>query len=222
MNNNAHGLAADEFVPFDYVRKIFHWGWLVVLLTILGGSAGLIVHRFNPPVYEAGAVFTVHIDTKQLAFIHPPTSTPVPYVLTDYDRDLSLVVVEASLRQVEPQVVDFARENGLPIDRNGLEQYSTIERKSTIWELHFRSTDPGLTQKVVNTWAQAGLANLQAWQKAGQMPPYILFDLTQRAELPSRPTYFQTSVLTLAGALIGLLGGILLVSLPIFNAGKGG
>jgi uncharacterized protein involved in exopolysaccharide biosynthesis len=222
MNKHTAMLPDGEFVPLDYVKRAWRWGWLVALLTVLGAAAGLVFHQFNPPVYEAAALFSARVDTKQLTFMHPPAPTPIPYRLSDYDQDLSLAVVEASLRQVEPQVVDFARQNGLPLDRSELEKLSTIERKNAIWEVHFRSTDPALTQKVVNTWAQAGLANLQTWQKSGQIPPYILFSLTQLAELPASPTYFQPRVLVLAGALIGLLVGIGLVSLPLFQRGKKG
>ena len=59
------------------------------------------------------------------------------------------------------------------------------------------------------------MLNLQANQKAGQIPPYIFFHLDQLADLPKTPMYFQTNSFVLAGTVIGLVVGILAVNLAI-------
>ncbi len=213
--------STDEFIPLDHFNRIIKLWWLVSLLAIIGGLTGLIITRIKPPLYEAQAVFTASIDFNKVNFMHPPSPTPVPYQLTQYDEDISLAVVDSSLREVVPQVVTFAQQNGLSVDADGLTNMSSIERKHAFWELHFRYTDPVLVQKIVNYWAQLGFSNLQAKQKAGQLPAYIFVELTQLAEVPKKPTYFQTDSFVLAGGMIGLVIGIVAVNLPINKKGKG-
>ncbi len=211
----------EEFVPINHFNRILRLWWVVVVFAVSGGVIGFVVHRTKPPVYEAKAVFMASIDFNKIDFMHPKPGTPVPYEFTQYDEDVSLVVVESALHQVIPQVVTFAQQNGLALDNTGLVNLATIERKHAYWELRFRSPDPALAQKIANYWAQAGYAQLQASQKAGQIPPYIFFTLDQLAELPISPMYFQTNSFVLAGMVIGLVIGILGVNISFFKTGKG-
>ncbi len=210
-----------EFVPLDYLDKFLRLWWVLIACAVIGGGIGFLIHLSKPPIYEAQAVFMGSIDFNKIDFMHPPAPTPAPYQLTQYDEDITLVLVEASLRQVVPQVVTYAQQNGWPFDAAGLLNQSTIEREHGFWYLRFRSQDPALAQKLVNYWAQAGFADLQAKQKDGKLPPYLLYDLVQLAQLPKNPTYFQTNAFVFAGAVIGLLAGILLVSLPIWKLRRG-
>lgn len=215
------GLAQDEFVPFEHFARMMRKWWAIVLVAILGGLTGFGVHQFQPPLYEAQATFLASIDFNKVDLLHPPAPTPAPYQFTQYDEDISLVVVESSLRYVVPQVVEYARTIGLQVDSNTLLNQTTIERENAYWMLRFRSTDPVKVQKIVDYWADLGFADLQAKQKAGQLPSYIFFDLIQKADLPGSPRYFRTNVFVLAGAVIGLLVGVVLVNLPITWRRKG-
>lgn len=212
--------SSEEFEPFEHFSRVITLWWVLVLCAVLGGATGYIIHLFKAPVYEAQAVFMASIDFNKVDFMHPPAPTPPPYQLTQYDEDISLVVVESSLRQVEPQVAAFAQQNGWPIDVAILQGISTIEREHGNWYLRFRDSDPAVAQKVVNYWAQTGLMDLQEKQKANKLPAYIFFDLVQRAELPKSPTYFQTNSLVLAGIVIGLIAGLLLVNMPFIKIRK--
>ena len=207
----------EEFEPFEHISRVVAFWWIIVLCGVLGGAAGFLVHVFKAPVYEAQAVFMASIDFNKVDFKNQPKTNQTPYQFTQYDEDISLVVVEASLRQVEPQVVAFAQQNGLNLDVPGLDHISTIERKHGYWELRYRSPDPALAQKMVNYWAQAGFADLKAKQTANKLPPYIFFDLVSLAELPKTPVYFQTNVFVLAGIVIGLAAGIFQVNMPFIK-----
>jgi uncharacterized protein involved in exopolysaccharide biosynthesis len=222
--------SSEEFEPFEQFNRILKFWWVVVLAAILGGAAGLGVHRLKPPLYETQAVFIANIDFNKVNFTRPfsPTSTPASsnqsarptpptYEFTQYDEDLSLLTVQGSLLKVRPQVIAYAQANGWAIDSASLQANATIERKHPYWELRYRSADPVQAQKLVNYWAQAAFANLQDKQKAGQMPPYILFDLVQLADLPQKPLYFQTNTLVLAGTMIGMIVGLFLLNLPLFS-----
>lgn len=218
MENSSEKL--EEFEPFEHISRTVTLWWVIVLCAVLGGAAGFVVHRFKPPLYEAKAVFMTSIDFNKLDFMNLPKTNHVPYQFTQYDEDVSLVVMQVALLQVKPQVLAYAQANGWPIDAATLDGLSTIERKHAIWELRFRYSDPALAQKLVNYWAQTGFADLQAKQKANQLPPYIFFDLIQLAELPKSPTYFQTNSLVLAGIVIGLVTGIFFVNMPFINPRK--
>jgi hypothetical protein len=214
--------ASNEFVPVVHLNRLIRWWWLVFGLAVIGGVVGLVVHRLKPPQYEAQAVLLASIDFNKIDFMHPPEPTPVPYQLTQYDEDLNLAVVEAALRVVIPQVVAFANQNGLALDANSLMEHAIIERHHAFWYLRFRENDPALVQAVTNYWMDAGYAALQDWQKNGKMPTYIFFELVQKAELPTAPTFFHTNSFVLAGSMIGLVAGIILVNLPYFKKSQEG
>jgi hypothetical protein len=214
--------ASNEFVPAVHFNRILRWWWLVFAFAVVGGLAGLVVHRFRPPQYEAQAIFTASIDFNKIDFMHPPAPTPVPYHLTQYDEDIALAIVEASLRAVIPQVVTFANQQGLAVDGDSLMEHAIIERHHAFWYLRFRENDPAIVQAVTNYWADAGYANLLDWQKNGKVPAYVFFDLVQKADLPKSPTFFHTNTFVLAGSVIGLVAGILLINLPFFKKGQKG
>jgi hypothetical protein len=212
----------NEFVPVVYLNRVLRWWWLVFVLAIIGGVVGLVVHRFKPPQYEAQAIFQASIDFTKVDFMHPPEPTPAPYHLTEYDEDLNLAIVQGSLLAVIPQVVAFANQNGLALDNASLMDQAIIERSHSFWYLRFRDNDPALAQSVTNFWADAGYANLLDWQKNGKVPVFVFFDLIQKADLPKNPTFFHTNTFVLAGSVIGLLVGMLLVNLPLFKKGQEG
>ncbi len=214
-------LEHDEFVPIDFFSSLLRWWWIAVLCVVIGGGVGLLAHRLKPPVYEAQAVFTASIDVNKIDIPVPPAGTPA-YQFTQYDEDIALSVVQAALIQVVPQVVTFAQQNGFPVDSAGLQANATIERKNALWEIRYRSPDPVLAQKVVNYWAQQGFSDLKARLAAGQVQPYVTFDLIQLADIPAGPAYFQTNSFVFSGGFLGLIAGLLLVNLPFFRTMKGG
>ena len=211
-------LEHDEFVPYDFFSSLVRWWWIAVLCAVIGGGAGLLVHRLKPPIYEAQAVFNATIDVNKIDFNHLPT--PAPYQFTQYDEDIALSVVQTALIHVMPQVMAFAQQNGIQVDGPGLQADTTIERENSLWEIRYRNPDPVLAQKVVNYWAQQGFSDLKARRDAGQIQPYVTFDLVQLADVPRNPAYFQTNSFVLSGGLLGLIAGLLVVNLPFLRAKK--
>jgi hypothetical protein len=203
---------SEEFIPMDYFSWVARWWWVAVLCAILGGFFGFLFSRLQPPVYEAQAVFTATLDYNKIDFMHFPVTTPSPYKMTQYDEDLALSVVNASLVLVIPQVVSFAQQNGINIDLPEFKILSTIERKNAFWDVRFRSNDPAVAQKIVNFWAQQGFADMQIKQNANKIPNYVLFDLVELADLPKVPAYFQTNSAVLMGGVVGLVLGFILMN----------
>jgi uncharacterized protein involved in exopolysaccharide biosynthesis len=203
-----------EFVPVENLKRMLKFWWLVLLLSIAGGIFGFIIHRQKPPLYEAKVVFMASIDFNKLP--------PPPYTLTQYDEDITLVLVEVAIRQSLPTVSGYVLDNHLMTDPDLVHDQSSIERQNAYWELRFRYSDPVVAQNVTNYWAQQAFTLLQDWQKSGQMPAYLFFDLVQLATLPSRPVYFETNKMVLAGGLVGLMAGVLIVNFPFLNRKKKG
>ncbi len=211
----------EEFVPLDHFTRLAKFWWVVVLCAVLGAGGGLIMHRLKPPLYEAQAVLLGSLDFNKIDFMNPTATTPkVPYEFTQYDEDVSLALIEASILQVVPQVVLFAQQNGLQVDGNGLLAQATIERKNAFWEVRFRSPDPALAQKVVNYWGQQAFADLKAKRSNAQLPVYLIFDLVRLADLPTAPAYYQTNSFVGSGLVLGLIAGLLAVNLPLFRSKK--
>ena len=206
-------LTESEFIPLENFKRILKFWWLVLLLSIAGGIIGFIIHRQKPPLYEAKAVFMASIDFNKISS---------PKILTQYEEDISLVIVEVALIQALPTVSTYVLDNNLMTDPNLLHDQSFIERKNAYWELRFQYSDPVVAQNITNYWAQQAFFLLQDWQKSGQMPSYLYFDLVQLATLPDHPVYFETNKMVLAGSLVGLAAGFLVVNLPFLNRKKKG
>ncbi len=210
-----------EFIPFDQWPRILRFWWVIVLFALVGGVTGLIIHRLRPPIYEAQVVFIASIDFNKVEFtLTDRTATPVPYQFSQYDEDLALAEMDGTLRQVAPQVAAFAQQNGIQEDASAVLAQSTIEREHAFWRVRYRNADPALAQKVVNYWAEQGFSLLKTKSAAGQIAPYITFDLVQLADLPTSPAYYQTNSFVLAGTVIGLVAGLLAINLPFFRMKK--
>jgi hypothetical protein len=197
-----------ELIPLDNFKRMLKFWWLVLLFSIVGGIVGYIIHRQKPPLYEAKAIFMASIDFNKIS---------PPYTLTQYDEDISLVNVEVALIEARSSVSSYVLTNNFFSDPNLLLYQSVIERKNAYWELRFRYSDPIVAQNITNYWAHQALILLQEWQKSDQMPSYLYFDLVQLATLPDRPVYFETNKMVMAGSLIGLLSGLLIVNFPLLN-----
>ncbi len=70
---------------------------------------------------------------------------------------------------------------------------------------------PKWPQQIVNYWANLGLEDLKAAQADGEAETFVLVELTREAPLPAKPIYQQRGTLVLAGALAGIVIGVLVV-----------
>lgn len=199
-------MTSDELSPYDYINRTLNLWWLVFLATLLGGALGFVFFHLHAPVYEATATYFVTIDL---------TRFPLQGVREDliqYNEDMALGTTEGAL--LSPDVLkdlfDQVKADGLSLTTKDLRQNYTIERKHDVWELRYRSRVPADAQKVVNTWAQIGYQAMLSWQSTGKAPMYVIFQPPSPATLPTQPVFYGRSTLMLAGALIGLIVGIVI------------
>jgi uncharacterized protein involved in exopolysaccharide biosynthesis len=202
-------MTSNEFSPYEYFSRVMSFWWLVLLLTILGGTLGFIYFHLHPPVYEATSTFFVTLDFNRF-----PT-LGVREDLIQYNEDMALSSTEGALLSTEVlnNVIIQLKNLGISLTVKDLLQNSTIERKHDIWELRYRSQDPSVAQAIVNTWAQIGYQAMLSWQASGKSPDYVIFQSPTQALIPQQPVLYGRNNLILAGALIGFIAGIIISTL---------
>jgi len=141
----------DDFLPLDMLERSFRYWWSVVLLALIGGGAGWLVHTQLPPVYEARVVFYSSIDYKLTGKLTP----------LEEDKAIGLVQTVILSWPVMLQVVDDAKVQGIVLDINALRKMAYVNRLSYQWELRIRNPDPGVAQTLANLWADRALAALK-------------------------------------------------------------
>lgn len=138
--------------PLDELSLTLRWGWLIVVLTVLGGMLGWGVHVLQPPLYEARAVFGTSIDYVRTG------------ALTDIEEDQAIAVVGDVLRasDVRQHVLAAAREEGLALSEADFGRGLVAERMGYRWLLRVRLDDPQKAARVAQIWAAQGQSALQS------------------------------------------------------------
>lgn len=145
-----------EYSPWDTFSTILsHWWW-AVLLALIGGSLGWVLHRLQPPVYEANAVITVMIDYSQT----------LP--MTEYDQDHAIGIVKAVVlsKEVMEQVEANAQAQGLSIKLLKYGDTLFLERKHSVLELIIRDRNPQDASSMANLWAERAYTLLVEAQRS--------------------------------------------------------
>jgi hypothetical protein len=139
MNN----LNEQEFIPRESLERAFQRWWLIVLLSALGGIAGLAIHFLRPPLFEATAVMTVTMDFHKAK-------------LTQREQDIAFNAAGAIANStiVSDQITAEAHALGIPIDVSRLSEQMFLERRQSVWEFHVRNGDPDSAAKLANLWAE--------------------------------------------------------------------
>ncbi len=197
---------SNEFSPYEYFTRAINLWWVVCVSILLGGALGYAFFHLHRSMYEATATYIVTIDL---------TRFPMQGMQADliqYNEDMAVnttqdaLLSDAVLNDVSKQL----NTQGLVVTTSDLLQNYTIERKHEVWELRYRSPVPAVAQSVVNTWAQIGYQAMLSWQAKGQAPAYVIFQAPSQAHLPTQPVLYGRNNLMLAGAVVGLIVGIVI------------
>jgi capsular polysaccharide biosynthesis protein len=139
-----------EFSPYETFMHAYRYLWLVVLLTILGGLAGFLFHRLQPPVYEASAVIELNIDLTQSDFaqVHPLTEL-------EQDQAISAAMAVIASQAVLERVVIAAQAQDIQLDEISLVLGKNVflERKHANQILRVRHTRPESAAQIANLWS---------------------------------------------------------------------
>ena len=197
---------------FNLKDTLSHWlqnWWKIAIFVAVFGALGLGASFILQPKFEAEVVFDTAIDQDQLNFSGLIDQFNHPLTLSQYDVDLILDSVYASLLQVKSQAFDYAKDLDPDLNRVDFEENVLIERHHYNWYLRFRHPDPEVAQSVVNTWAKISLAQFEETQASGRIAPYPSVEINSLAGLPNKPIYQNRLNLTIAGAVIGFALGLL-------------
>jgi uncharacterized protein involved in exopolysaccharide biosynthesis len=193
----------DEFVPLAHFYRFLRYWWIAVLTTLLGGLFGLIFSYLHNPVYEAQARITANVDLTKV------TKFPVER----QDEDLALFNVQVAI--LDPQtinnVIQAASLQNIVLDSNKLLKNLTIEKKLAFWDLHYRDDNPVVAQKIANLWIEEAYKTILVMKDSGKIPSYVTLQGVTPANTPQTPIYYQFTWLILAGGIIGLVSGILII-----------
>ena len=201
----------DVFDPVKTFTKLLAGWWKILIIAILGGSAGLAISFIQPPTYQAEAVFHASIDFTEINFENLVGENGAPLRFTQFDEDLALQVVERMLLSEMDAAYQYALTLDPDLDLETFEQDKQIMRYHAQWRLRYRHEDPEIAQAVVNFWAEEGWQALQEAQETERAETFVIVDLVSQAELPQSPTYDNRNTLITAGTVFGLMIGILLV-----------
>jgi uncharacterized protein involved in exopolysaccharide biosynthesis len=158
-----------EFNVRAALEKTIDLWWVVVTMSIIGGLIGFVFHRFQPPIYESTATFTITMDFSKMAM------EPMDLAkreMTQYGEDFAFNSAEGIIGSLflKNQVLQAAQAQGMDVSLADLKREMTLERRMSIWELHVRDRDPQQAADLANTWAELSLSALnQALGHAVQM-----------------------------------------------------
>ncbi len=202
---------SDMLDPTSSLKNIFRNWWKIALIAYLFSLVGLVASYLLPAKYQAQAIFAASIDFTEINFENLYDGTGDPIEFTQYDEDLALGVVERVLIKDMDSAFTYAQTLDANLTMDEFEQDSQISRHLDKWYLSYRHTSPEVAQMVVNYWANLGFVDLKTAQADGEAETFVIVDLIQEASLPARPTYQMRGTLVLAGALVGIVIGILVV-----------
>ena len=207
-------MTTNEFSPYEVFNHILSLWWIVALTTIIGGALGFVFFHLHPAEYEATATYLVSIDLNRFPF------QGVREDLIQYNEDMAVNTTQDALlsNPVLNAVLNQLRTQGISLTIADLLQNYTIERKLEVWELRYRSHVPRDAQTIVNTWVQIGYQAMVSWQSTGKAPAFVVFQPPALAAIPTRPVFYGRNNLMLAGAVMGLVLGIVIT--PLINRGK--
>jgi capsular polysaccharide biosynthesis protein len=138
-------------IPFDELKRLLRYWWVLVVLVVAGGGLGWLVHGLRPPVYEARAAITVNINYDRSG------------ELTDIEEDQAMEAVGRVIRSTDVQDALLAdlQASGSSITAVQWEAMHTLERTNVLWVLIVRSPDPQQAASLANAWAGEAYPALQ-------------------------------------------------------------
>ena len=250
----------EDFSPSDYFLRILHFWWVIALVMIAGGIAGVMVARVHRPVYESKAIINTILDYSNLG------------KLDDYDSDQIYLAVGEIIGSagVKDAVVQKALQEQLPFTQTQILDSLSLDRVDTRWALRVRLDDPQQAQQVNQLWADAAMQALDQMKidavtgyasqqyvhslvtclqqtvilesgssecesrdfasiqqeinsivtdpssqiaSGSLLVSHASFELTQTPSLPGKPVLFAQNLSGLAGVLLGLIAGLILLAI---------
>ena len=119
--------------------------WAVVVLMILGSSAGLGLHQLRPQVYRSSASLVVGIDFVRTTAISE----------TEIGNIIGLVGDQITSTGVVAETIQRAQSEGVEIDAARLRAAGSAVRQNHVWLIEVSHPDPTVSARLANLWAES-------------------------------------------------------------------
>lgn len=202
---------SETFDPKFSMKNILHNWWKIVLIAYLFSLIGLVASYLLPAKYQAQAVLSASIDFTEINYENLFDEIGDPLTFTQYDEDLALEVVERFLIQDIDEAFTYAQTLDPSLTLNKFERDSQIARDFSKWFVRYRHANPEVAQQVANYWMNIAYEDLKAAQAKGEAENYVMVEVVREAPLPTNSLYRNRGTLVLAGALVGIVIGVLAV-----------
>ncbi len=168
------------------MQALRHW-WLIVLLGVAGGLAGMLFSIAHPPIFEASAVLGMNIaygSTQRLELVVEDRVMGRVSALIESDQVMSRVL------EALPADLRSSRGWSGPAD---LRAQTRIEKRLGTWLLTVDDRNPGTAAQVANAWVDEAIAGLDAavahaWKAVGlQSGPFTVNCIQTQPETPDVP-----------------------------------
>jgi len=201
----------DEFELLGTFNQLLRRWWVILILAVVGSLVGFGVSMMLKPLYQAEAIINASIDYTEINFENMVDRYGDPLVFTQYDEDLALQVVKRMVLIKSSAAYEFALTLDPDLTQAEFDKNYLIERYHAHWYLRYRHEDPEVAQAIVNYWVDGVIPAIENAQEAGRAESFVIVDLISKAALPQTPTYYGRGVLLLAGTVIGIIIGIIVV-----------
>jgi hypothetical protein len=137
--------------PVEFIERILHYWWVLVVCMIIGGSVGWGITFSLPRIYQAQAKIGVYID---FSLVGP---------LTDVEEDMAVVAIGDVIKSsdVISQVVEKAQANNIEITSSSFWKNAFLEREGDRWKLIIRDRDAQRAAVITEIWTEVSLRTLQ-------------------------------------------------------------
>jgi len=146
----------DDFVPSEVIKRAIRLWWLLAVMMIAGGVAGVLASRLQKPVYESQASITTSID---FAYAGRLSDDEEDYLISSVGD-----VIDSS--DVLESVKEQAQAAGISLTDDKIASSFTKARQGYRWELTVRDSDPKKAQALAQIWVEAADRGLVEMRQA--------------------------------------------------------
>jgi uncharacterized protein YdbL (DUF1318 family) len=139
-----------DFSPYDFLARTLRYWMLVILIMIVGGLAGYLLHLTLPPLYESQASISFAFNVNRFGL----------RTASEEDQAMGTAVGIMASTSVFQFTADQARQHGYILETAPLNRSVFIERKSYLWVVRVRDPDPQAAAFIANTWVQRAYQEL--------------------------------------------------------------
>jgi capsular polysaccharide biosynthesis protein len=183
----------------NYIRIFRKRGWIVILVALVAAASAFGVSRMQTPVYSASVTLSVN-----------PASAD--WGLSNATKDLLRNYVEnIRTHRMSQEVIDRAQ---LDMDTTTLlgKLYVSPAGDTFTLQIEVRSTDPEVAMTIAQTMAEVFAEDRDAWNQRQDKRDRIEVSILDAVwNLGYKQYSPNTRVNTVAGGLVGLLVGMLVV-----------